>query len=426
VLRYRLYDIDLIFNRALVYGALTLCIAAIYVLVVGSLGALLQGGQSLPLSLLAAGLVALAFQPLRAWLQRGVNRLLYGERDEPYAVLARLGQRLQGAIDPGEVLPSLLATVRDALRLPYAAVALRREGGLTIAAAAGKPAGEPLTLPLTYQGEQVGALIVSPRAPGEAWTAADLRLLEDLAGHAGVAVHGVRLMAELQRAREQLVLAREEERRRLRNDLHDGVAPSLAALALTAATVSELIERDPAGAAEVAKKLRAAIRATVGDVRRLVYDLRPATLDELGLVEAIREQAARLTAGGGPEVLVEAPEQLPPLPAAVEVAAFRIVQEALANVLRHASAGRCALRVACSAGRALEIEVRDDGVGLPEARRAGVGLRSMQERAAELGGVCVVGPAAPRGTRVAVWLPIGAGREVEQGGDNGAATGAGR
>lgn len=414
VLRYRLYDIDLLINRTLVYTALSACVAALYVGVVGYLGALFHQSDSLLLSLLATGIVAVVFQPLRAWLQRGVNRLIYGERDDPYAVLTRLGQRLRATIDPGEVLATLVGTVRDALRLPYVAVALRHGDALVVAAADGEPCGEPLILPLTYQRDTVGELRVCPRSPDEAWVPADRQLLANLADQAGVAAHGVRLMTELQQAREQLVLAREEERRRLRNDLHDGVAPSLAALGLTAATVVELIQRDPEAAIQVVGKLQRSIRTAVADVRRLVYDLRPPTLDELGLVEAIREQASRLSvqpAGGGSadaqlHVQIDVSETLPPLPAAVEVAAFRLVQEALNNVLRHARAHSCVIHLGYVAGRALAVEIVDDGIGLPVARRPGVGLRSMRERTAELGGICTIEPTQRGGTRVSAWLPL--------------------
>lgn len=416
VLRYRLYDIDLLINRALVYAALSAGIAAIYVVVVGYLGALLAARDTTLISILAAGLVAVLFQPLRDRLQRGVNRLMYGERDDPYAVLTRLGQRLRAAIEPDEVLPSLVATVKDALRLPYAAVALRRGEALEIVAAEGSPRDTPLVLALTYQGELVGELLVSPRAAGEPWSDADRRLLNDLASHAGVAVHGVWAMAELRRARERLVLAREEERRRLRRDLHDDVAPSIAALGLTAAAIGELIPANPAAAANLVDTLQAAIRSTVGDLRRLVYNLRPPTLDELGLAEAIREHVVRMSVPQGaagrvaaPEVRLDLPERLPPLPAAVEVAAFRLVQEALHNVIRHARAQRCVISLACPSDRALAIEVVDDGVGLPAERRSGVGLQSMRERAEELGGVLAIERARPRGTRVSAWLPIVAG-----------------
>ncbi len=409
ILRHRLYDIDVIINRTLVYGALTACIVGVYVYVVGYLGVIFQAGGSLLVSLVATGIVAVLFAPLRQWLQRAVNRLMYGERDEPYRVISRLGERLEAALAPDAVLPSIVATVREALRLPYVAIALPRDGDFEVVAASGKPLADALHLPLSYQGEVVGQLLLGPRSPGEEFGPADRRLLDDLAHHAGVAVHGVRVMADLQRSRERLVLAREEERRRIRRDLHDELAPTLAALGLTAATVGELIPGDPARAASVNAKLQTAIRATVSDVRRLVYDLRPPTLDELGLVEAIRERAALYStpnrAGGGLEVTFEVSEPLPEMPAAVEVAAYRIVQEALTNVVRHARAHTCLIRLACGQHE-LRVEIVDDGVGLPEQARIGVGLRSMEERAAELGGSCTVERLAPSGTRVSFRLPL--------------------
>lgn len=273
-----------------------------------------------------------------------------------------------------------------------------------MAASSGEPVDDTIHVPLTYQGSTVCELLLGPRAPGEEFSATDRRLLEDLAHHAGVAVHGVRVMADLRRSRERLVLAREEERRRLRRDLHDELAPTLAALGLSAATVGELIESDPKQATAANEKLRAALRDSVGDVRRLAYDLRPPALDDLGLVEAVKERAARF----GPEsrVTVEATALPETLPAAVEVAAYRIVQEALMNVSRHAGASTCNIRLACAGSRALEVEVTDDGIGLPDAPGQGVGLRSMRERAAELGGICEIGRASACGTRVFARLPL--------------------
>jgi signal transduction histidine kinase len=426
IFKYRLYDIDLVINRTLVYGALTACIVGIYVLVVGYLGALFRTGGSLAISLIATGIVAVLFAPLRDRLQRGVNRLMYGERDEPYSVISRLGERLEATLAPDAALPAIVETVREALKLPYAAIALPRDGGFEVAAASGEsPAAsrgqsstDPLVLPLHYGGEAVGQLLLAPRGPGEGFSADDRRLLDGLARHAGVAVHGVRVMADLRRSRESLVLTREEERRRLRRDLHDELAPTLAALGLTAATVGELIPTDPKEAAAANERLRTAIRTTVGDVRRLVYDLRPPALDELGLVEAIKERATRFGTGDGDfRATVEAPERLPNLPAAVEVAAYRITQEALTNVARHARASVCTVRLACYDSRAFTIEVTDNGVGLPERPQVGVGLSSMRERAAELGGTCEITSTPPSGTRVFARLPIevsGLGQQVSE------------
>ncbi|MGH3146926.1 MAG: GAF domain-containing sensor histidine kinase, partial [Rubrobacter sp.] len=284
VLRYRLWDIDVIINRTLVYGALTASVIGLYVLVVGGLATLLQMQTNLVVALLATGLIAVLFAPLRDRLQRWVNRLMYGERDDPYAVISRLGQRLESTLAPEAVLPTIVDTVKEALKVPYAAIALKED--TTPAAHAGEPADEPLRLPLVYRNETVGELLLGPRSIGEDFGPADRRLLEELARQAGVAAHAVRLTADLQRSRERLVTAREEERRRLRRDLHDGLGAQLAGLNVQTGVLRRLIPRDPAAADELVVELRTEIQSSIADIRRLVYDLRPPALDDLGLISA--------------------------------------------------------------------------------------------------------------------------------------------
>jgi len=405
VLKYRLWDVDLVTNRTFVYVALTACIIGIYVLIVGYLGATFKVEDNLTISLAATGIVAVLFAPLRERLQRGVNRLMYGERDEPYAVLSRLGQRLEATLAPKAVLPTVVETVARSLKVPHAEISLRREDGFETAAGYGTPSGQPFVLPLVYQNETVGQLALSPRAKDEPFTPADRRLLDDLARQAGVAAYAVRLTADLQRSRERLVTAREEERRRLRRDLHDGVGPQLAALALKIETARNKLARDPE-ADVLLSDLAERARAAVADVRRSVHALRPPALDELGLIPALRETAAQYSQNGL-SISVEAPEGLPPLPAAVEVAAYRIAQEAMTNVARHARARECAVRFHLD-GEAglLGLEVADDGRGIGENRGLGVGLSSMRERAEELGGSCVVEDAPSGGAHVLARLPM--------------------
>jgi signal transduction histidine kinase len=412
ILRHRLYDIDLLINRTLVYGTLSAGLVGLYVLVVGALGALFQASGNLLLALVATGAAALLAQPLQARLQRRVNRLMYGERDDPYAVLSRLSQQLKTTLAPDTVLPSIAETVAQTLKLPYVAIAIQRGDRLEIVTSAGRSTGEPGTegmgrsaikLPLVYQAETIGQLLVAPRAPGEVFSPAEQQLLSDIALQAGAAAHAIRLTADLQRSRERLVTAREEERRRLRRDLHDGLGPQLASLTLTIAAARELLQHDVGAADALLHELAAHTQSATADIRRIVYDLRPPALDDLGLLQAIREQAARLSQRGL-EITVDVPDCLPPLPAAVEAAAYRIVQEALTNVVRHANAGACTVRLALSDG--LEITVEDDGIGLWEGKRAGVGLTSIRERSAELGGVSRIDTAPGAGTRIHVRLPL--------------------
>src|SRR6266487_123381 len=187
ILRYRLWEINLLIKRTLVYGILTVSVVSIYILVVGSLSALFQTRSNLLISLIATGLVAVLFQPLRTRLQRSVNRLIYGERDDPYAVLSHLGQRLEATLAPGAVLPTIVETVAQALKLPYAAISMKGHEQFIIAASYGEPASDPIRLPLVYQTEQVGELVLAPRAPDESFSAADKRLLNDLTHQIGVA-----------------------------------------------------------------------------------------------------------------------------------------------------------------------------------------------------------------------------------------------
>ena len=404
VLRYRLFDIDVLISRALLYGGLTATVIGLYVIVVGYLGTLFRSGSNLPISLFAAGLVAVAFQPAREWLQRGVNRLVYGERDDPYAILSRLGKRLEGTLAPEAVLPAVVQTVAEALKLPYAAIVLQEAEGhrLVPATTFGEPTGRVECFPLIYGNERVGELRVAPRSGTAGFGAADRRLLSDVARQAGAAAHAVRLSSDLQRSRERLVAAREEERRRLRRDLHDGLGPALAAQALKIGSARALYARDPDTADELLGQLENDIETTLEDVRRLAYNLRPPSLDQLGLGGAMRELAARYEPRVSTSIEIEA--DLTDLPAGVEVATYRITDEALTNVVRHAHAEHCQIRIWIDG--CLWLQIADDGVGLPDRPRPGIGLTSMRERAEELGGRFGIEPNVPRGTRVIAELPL--------------------
>ena len=407
VLRFRLWDIDPIINRTLVYGALSLCTLGFYILSVGYLASYFRSNEaSLIISILATGIVAILFEPLRERLQRGVNRLMYGERDDPATVLTRLSQRLDSAIVPGATLQTIVETLAQTLRLPHAAIALlSQDGEPRIASAFGSAPPGVICLPLTYQSERVGELILAPRAPGESFSSADMNLISIIAQQAGVAAYTVRLNDDLQQSRQRLVTAQEEERRRLRRDLHDGVGPTLASLSQRLDTAADLVRRDPEESVRLLKELKGQVKGTVAEIRRLVYALRPPVLDEFGLVSAIREHVAPYTGPNGLRVTFDVTEPLPPLPAAVEVAAYRIILEAFTNVVRHAEAGLCAIRIRLDDGSLL-FEVADNGKGVSSKPNSGVGLASMRERARELGGECVIERIPTGGTRVRARLSV--------------------
>ena len=431
ILRYRLYDIDLLINRTLVYGALTACVIGVYVLAVGGLSVLFEARGKPGVSLLATVVAALLIQPLRGRLQRGINRLMYGERDDPSAVTSRLGRRLEATLAPEAVLPIVVETIAEALKLPYAAISLKEGEGFRSGASYGSPTTEPEALPLVYQREEIGRLVIATRAPGEEFSKADIRLLRDLARQAEVAVHAVRLAADLQRSRERLVTTREEERRRLRRDLHDGLGPTLGALTLGLDTTRlALAQEEPRAADALLLELKSQTQEAVSDVRRLVYGLRPPALDDLGLIPAIRQQAAghgllaeELPSGKAPGLAhsknelvfqVEASDDLPSLPAAVEVACYRIAQEAITNAARHSGASSCHISLSVDeADGAIQLEVSDNGTGISEDRSAGVGMSSMRERAEELGGAFTIGALPEGGTRLLARLPLPTREEEE-------------
>jgi two-component system NarL family sensor kinase len=391
----------LVLPGVLVYGLLSALLLGAYIAVVGTADVLFGRRADRAATLIAAGLIAVLVAPLRARLLRSVDRLVYGDRGDPYAALSNLGRRIAGS--PDDLLEEVVLAVADALRAPYVAVLL--PGDEVAAASFGPPVSPQVRVGLLLRGAEVGSLVVAQRGPTERYGARDLALLEDLARHISVAAHAAALHRDLQRSRESLVLAREEERRRIRRDLHDGLGPALAGVALGIDAARNTLDRDPSAAAETLAELKGEVQASVRDVRRMVYDLRPPALDQLGLAAAVEEYAARLTERGGVLVEVRA-AALPTLPAAVEVAAYRIITEALTNVVRHAGAEHAWVSVVATDG-ALRVEVADDGVGLGERRGShGMGLAAMAERAAELGGTCDLGVGDGGGTRVTVSLPM--------------------
>lgn len=402
---------DQAINRSIVYAALTGAILLIYAASVVVFRALLPGDTPYAVALMSTGAGALLALPLRDRLQRTVNRLMYGDRHEPYRAISRLGGQLEATAATNDLPGVVVSTVAEALRLPYVAMALEGERGLVVAASHGRrtpdAAAELLRLPLVVGGQTIGELLLAPRGHDEGFNEADMRLLHDLARQAGPAIQASRLTADLRSSRERLVTTREEERRHLRRELHDGVGPTLAGTLMKVEAARSRLATHPQEADRLLVDLASDTRRTIDEVRRLTYDLRPPALDELGLVGALREHAARFEdAGDGSlSISIEAPLPSTALPAAVEVAAYRIAVEALTNVARHSGARTSVVRLAVDEHE-LVVEVEDDGGGMQAAGTPGVGLRSMRERAEELGGSLSVATAPRGGAVVRARLPL--------------------
>jgi two-component system NarL family sensor kinase len=405
ILRHRALNIDVVLSRSMVYGTLTVLLAGLYLGVVGLLSLLAPPLDRPWQQAIAAVAIALAVQPLRSRLQTAINTRLFGERTDPYRVVSRLATRLEGIHAPAEQLPAVVETIGTALRLPYVAIELDRDSGTEQAASFGRPVPQCHRLPLTYQGEEIGRLVIARRGPREVFGGRERTVLAEVARHAGTVVHAARLTSDLVRSRDRLVVAREEERRRLLRELHDGVGPTLAAIKLGLQACRRTMD-DASPASALIGRLQEALGDAIGEIRKLARDLRPPLLEERGLLAAVEEyvETVNHAAGTGPRIELDFPEELPWLPPAVDVAAFRIIGEALTNVTRHAEARHCTVRL--RAAGALDITVTDDGVGLAARNGSGFGLTSMRERAAELGGRFRAERTEFGGTRVHAVLPL--------------------
>ena len=391
----RLYDVQEAVRRTLTYVALSAVLAAVYALIVGGVGLMLRDRGTPWLPWAAAGVVAVAFAPLRDGLQRAVTRLTYGRWSTPAEVLADTGRRLADAADGRALLGSLTDELVDGLGLAGAEIQDVSGRRLAASGSLDVPTGQLL---LTAFGTSVGTLQWS----GRPLRPSDQALLEDLSHQIGAAVHTTAVVDSLHEAREQLVLAREQERRRLRRDLHDGLGPSLAGLGLQVDSVQNLLAAGDDPSTRI-QELRTGLRETVTEVRRIVEGLRPPAIDELGLFGAVAELGRELAGGSGLRVDLDLPAERPVLPAAVEVAAYRVTQEALTNVVRHARATSCRVTGALDHGT-LVIAVADDGRG-GAGPGSGLGMTSMRERAYEIGGDVAV-TSRGQGTTVTIRLPV--------------------
>ncbi|TDD64528.1 sensor histidine kinase [Actinomadura rubrisoli] len=403
--RDRLWTIDRSARHLLTAFVLTAVLLVLYataIAVVSSASSDARGPGAVALACLTF-VVGVALRPTARWCSRAVDRLYYGERTRPYQLVRDLAERLSRTVRPQDAPAMLCTTVVDGLRLPGARLAVPTRGGPRELARAGEPGEADAAFELAYDGAVIGNLHVRPRDGDTALDGQDREVLQFLADQAAPAVASLRLYEDLRAGREQLITAREEERRRLRRDIHDGVGPALSALRLRIDTAQSLIPPGEPAAASL-EEISGDVAQLIDDVRRVSEGLVPGALAEVGLSGAVRRLAERVS-GRAPRVAVRlVPDPLPELPAATEAAAYQITAEAITNVVRHAAARRAEVTLAAEEG-ALRIEVSDDGTGIPARRdRAGVGLQSMAERAAELGGKFTISSDV-RGTVVRATLP---------------------
>ena len=402
LLRYRLLGIETVLRRGVLYATLTAGVFGVYMLAAAVAGAALDR-RPLP-GVVAAAVVAAGLAPARDRLRRLLDRIVYGRQGDPAAAVTRLGTRLTTMLTPAEVPPAIVDVISESLGVRQVAVLARVDGELRpLASRGGMPDPETAwAVPLSGADGPVGRLLVGTRAPGEPLTRTDRRTVEQLARHAGPAVHAALLSTELRRARIALVLARDEERRRLRRDLHDGLGSYLAGITFGVDGVRRQVsEPQAAQLARIADQAAAATR----EVRRVIDDLRPGPLEQLGLLDALRDLADRTAGVSGLVIAMDCPPSLPSLPLPIELAAYQIASEALTNVVRHARATRCRLSVAVDPAR-LCLAVADNGVGVPATPEPGVGLASMRTRAAAVGGELSVAGSAEGGTAVVAELPL--------------------
>ncbi|HEX3930118.1 MAG TPA: histidine kinase [Nocardioides sp.] len=401
-LRHQVYGLDLVLRRTLLYGLLTSLVVGVFVAAVGV--ATLSGvdSDSVP-AFGAAAISVIALAPARAWLQRRVDRFVYGSTGDPYAAVAGLTAEFAGASTPQGVIQSYVGRMRDALHVPWVQI---EYGEPARAVVAGVAEGPSARFSIVHRNRELGELTVGLRRGEDALRRRERRLISDLAAHAALVLEPIALADDLQASREQVVAAREEERRRLRMDLHDGLGPQLTGIALGLDVASETVDRpDVALSLEM---LRAEVYDALGSVRRLVAGLRPPRLDEVGLVGAVGEAVDRAGRGGLRVTFDHTVATGGRLPAAAEVALLRIAEEAITNVVRHASATEC--NVCLAIGSEATLAVTNDGVSAVGSSE-GTGLESMRHRVEELGGIFRAGPYPDGGWRIVASIPLDASGE---------------
>jgi signal transduction histidine kinase len=388
--------------RFLVWTVLLAGIAVVYTAIVAGSGALLGANGPAWLLVAATGLIALAMEPARRTAHRWVENVVYGERDDPLALVRHVVEHATTTVDVDALLPSVATTLGRSMRLDFVAIEVLNGTQLERVAIFGQELGARTEVfPVGQGDDQVGQVVVGC-ADGVGLRARDRSVLDEVVPQVWLAVILVRLTAELRRSNLAVLSGREEERRRLRRDLHDGMGPAVTGIAMAVRTLAKRLARDGADPANVALANRLGDEAdsVSVEVKRIVRDLRPTALDNEGLTAAVTEFVRRLDG-----VVHVDLDMSPPctLPAVVEIAAYRIATEALTNVVRHAQATTC--RVRLTVDDVVDIDIVDDGVGVPADEPVGVGLVSIRERVGALGGTMAVMPVEPHGTRLHVTLP---------------------
>jgi signal transduction histidine kinase len=423
VLKYHLYDIDIVVNKAIAYGALVVFVTGVYVAVVfGISSAIATAAFDVWLSLLATVIVAVAFQPVRERAQRLANRIVYGRRASPYEVLADFSQRLAGALSSDEVLPGIAQATAVGLGAARARVRVYVPGGVDRAVAWPPEMVDATfdrTIPVHHQGVFVGEIALS-KLPGEPFTPAERRLLADLAAQAGAALNGVRLdvalqgrlaeisvqASELRASRQRIVSAQDAERRRLERDLHDGAQQYLVTLGINARLARELLSNDPAEADSLLEDVGVQAAEALRSLRDLARGIFPPALADRGVVAALEGHllsafpSARLELDGLARDQRFTPD--------VETAVYFCCLEALQNCAKYAPGARVCVSLATGNDGLLRFSVRDDGPGFqPGAVRSGSGNQHMADRMAALDGTLTVHSAPGQGTTVTGCLPVG-------------------
>ena len=414
VLKYRLYDIDVVINRAIVYGALGAFITLVYVAIVVGVGAAVGTRGDALLSAIAAAVVALAFQPARRWAQRLANRLVYGRRATPYEVLSELSTRFAETYSLEDALPRLARVTADAIGADRTRIWLGRDGVLHAAASwpdvdtgdtahpiDGEPAhvdGDP-AFPVRHQGELLGAVSVR-MPPSEPLAAPQEKLVRDVAAHAGLVLRNVALVADLRASRQRIVSAQDERARKLERDLHDGAQQQLVALSVKLRLAEQLIATEP----EKARVAVASVRADAGDALETLRDLSrgiyPPLLAEQGLAVALESQARKSPVA----VRVEA-DGIGRYQQEIEATAYFCALEALQNVAKYANASHVSIRLGQRDG-VLWFTVEDDGVGFDPEKARGSGLTNMRDRLEAVGGTLDVESRHGAGTTVTGRVPV--------------------